>query len=154
MRRSAPPCERVLIVEDDLDTLYTLVEVLQLEGVEVTHAARSLAEAERALVTGFRPSVVLLDLNLNPERGEDLLDRLRADPTYANVRVIAFSGDRSGLLRVRGAVDAVLLKPADPAGVLKVLYDVCAQPSAFDRNRTQGAHHRFNQPSSGSPSDR
>ena len=129
MTAFAPPCARVLIVEDDTDTLYTLADILHLEGVEVIYAAKSLAEAERALASGFRPSVVLLDLNLNGERGETLLDTLRADPAYEDVRVIAFSGDRIGLLRLQEDVDGALLKPAEPSGIVQALYEVCARPA-------------------------
>ena len=120
-------CRRVLIVEDEADLLYTLALILRSEGVEVTHAAQSLAEAEEALANGFHPSVVLLDLNLNGERGETLLDALRANPRWRDIRVIAFSGDRLGLLRVREKVDAVLLKPTEPAEVVQALHQVCAQ---------------------------
>ena len=126
MTTLAPPCARVLIVEDDPDTLYTLAEVLHLEGVEVIYAAQSLAEAEGAIASGFCPSVVLLDLNLNGERGEALLDTLRKDGAHEDVRVIAFSGDRIGLLRLREAVDGALLKPAEPSGIVQALYEVCA----------------------------
>jgi len=127
MWNPAPPCQRVLIVENDPDTLYSLADVLQLEGVEVTQAARSLAEAEQALAGGFRPSAVLVDLHLDYERGEALIDKLRANPAYGDVRVIAFSGDRIALLRLRDTVDRALLKPAEPAGVVQALYEVCAQ---------------------------
>lgn len=122
---STPPCERVLIVEDDPDTLYALAELFHLSGVGVTHAARTLSEAEQALASGFRPSVVLLDLNLEGERGEALLETIRGNPVYQDVRVVAFSGDRVGLLRLREVVDAALLKPAEPAKVLETLYEVC-----------------------------
>jgi CheY-like chemotaxis protein len=128
--RAAPPCERVLIVEDDVDTACTLAEVLQLEGVGVTHAVHSIAEAEQALAGGFRPSVIILDLSLNGERGETLLRRIRAVPDYEDIRVIAFSGDCDGLLRLREAVDAALLKPTEPARIVEALYAVSAVPAS------------------------
>lgn len=124
-RSSTPPCERVLIVEDDPDTLYALAELLHLSGVGVTHAARTLPEAEQALASGFRPSVVLLDLNLEGEPGEALVETIRRNPVYQDTRVVAFSGDRIGLLRLGEVVDAALLKPAEPAKVLETLYEVC-----------------------------
>ncbi len=126
MTISSPPCKRVLIVEDDFDTLYTLAELLHVKGVEVIHAASTLVEAERALASGFRPSAVILDLGLGDERGETLLGMLRANAEYRAVRIIALSGDRIGLLRVREAVDATLLKPAELGTVIQVLREVCA----------------------------
>lgn len=130
-----PPCKRVLVVDDDPDTLYAIADLLQIEGVEVIEAARSIAEAERALANGFRPSAVILDLHLNGERGETLLERLRADPRYANLPVIALSGDGVALRRLRGDVDGTLSKPAGLNRIIQALGDVCARPGASAARR-------------------
>jgi len=129
--RPRPPCDRVLIVEDDADLLEMLADALRLEGVGDTFRAHSLEEARQALASGFRPEAVILDLHLPDERGERLLDTLRLDPAYADVRVIALSGDWVALALLRGAVDRALLKPTSIAGVVRALHTVCATPSAF-----------------------
>ena len=125
--RPRSPCDRVLIVEDDVELLNALAEALRLEGVEVTHGAQSLQEARQDLANGFRPQAVILDLHLPDERGEGLLDMLRLDPSYANVRVIALSADWLALAHLRGAVDRTLLKPTSLAGVMRTLHEVCAR---------------------------
>jgi len=129
MHARCPPCDSILIVEDDLDLLNAIADVLESEGVANTHRAHSLAEAEEALESGFRPAAVLLDLHLNGERGEVLLERLRSDAAYASVPIIALSGDWLALAHLRGAVDRALLKPISPAGVVRALYSVCGTSS-------------------------
>jgi DNA-binding response OmpR family regulator len=62
----------VLIVEDD-DTLRRIVgRQLRARRFDVTEAA-SAEEATAQLAAGFRPAVVLLDLNLPGDTGWDLL---------------------------------------------------------------------------------
>ena len=63
---------RVLLVEDDLGLAGILVHYLRARG----HDARSAASAEDAvelLRSGFRPTVVLLDINLPGASGWSLL---------------------------------------------------------------------------------
>ncbi|HET6412065.1 MAG TPA: response regulator [Anaeromyxobacter sp.] len=147
-----PPCDHVLIVEDDLDLLNTLADLLKLEGVSHTQRATSLAEAEEALRSGFRPAAVILDLHLNGERGEMLLERLRADSTYAGVPILALSGDWLALAHLRGAVDRTLLKPTSPAGVVRALYSVCGtMPNV--RHPVHFLRVMNNQPACLAPSD-
>ncbi len=122
-----PPCERVLIVDDDLEVLESLGEMLVAEGVWVVHGATSLAEAEGLLARGFRPSAVVLDLLLDGDHGQVFAQRLKADPTYSRVPVIALSGDHVALEQVGGVVERSLLKPADPADLVTALREVCVQ---------------------------
>ncbi|MGZ6269454.1 MAG: response regulator [Candidatus Limnocylindrales bacterium] len=63
---------RVLLVEDDLGLARIIVRHLRARG----HDARPAASAEEAtelLRAGFRPTVVLLDINLPGESGWSLL---------------------------------------------------------------------------------
>jgi len=126
-------CERVLIVDDDLEVLESLGELLVSEGVWVVHGARSLAEAEGLLAQGFRPSAVVLDLLLDGDHGEDFAHRLKADPAYRGVPVIALSGDHVALEQVGSVVERSLLKPADPAELMTALREVCLLETAGAR---------------------
>ena len=63
---------RVLFIEDDLGLAGIVVRHLRARG----HDARTVPSAEEALelvASGFRPSVVLLDINLPGASGWDLL---------------------------------------------------------------------------------
>jgi DNA-binding response OmpR family regulator len=66
------PSARVLFVEDDAGLARVVVRHLRVRG----HDARSVPSAEEAmemLASGFRPTVVLLDINLPGASGWDLL---------------------------------------------------------------------------------
>ena len=76
------------------------------------------------LAREHRPDLVLLDLNLPDIQGEEVLRRLRADPTTATVPVVVISGDatpgQASRLRRVGA-DDYLTKPFDIARLLGVI---------------------------------
>jgi len=125
LNQALPPCTRVLVVDDDVDTLATVEEVLGFEGVAQVRRARSVAEAEEILGSGFLPEAVVLDLALGGERGEVLLEKLGADAALATVPVLAVSGDHRALASIRSAVARTLLKPARPPELVDALRDVC-----------------------------
>lgn len=127
---SSSPCERLLIVEDDPDALELLGDMLASEGVSVIHGATTLAEAEGLLARGFRPSAVVLDLVLGSDHGGTFAQRLKADPSYSKVPVIALSGDHVALRQVGGVVERSFLKPARSLDLLAALREVCEQPSS------------------------
>jgi DNA-binding response OmpR family regulator len=63
---------RVLMVEDDLALATIVVRHLRARGHDA-RAAASVEEARELLRSGFRPTVVLLDINLPGDSGWDLL---------------------------------------------------------------------------------
>jgi signal transduction histidine kinase/DNA-binding response OmpR family regulator len=67
---------RVLIVDDDADTCEMLTFALSLLGAEA-QAAKSVSEAFDSMV-GWRPDVLLTDINMPVEDGYSLIARLRS----------------------------------------------------------------------------
>ena len=63
---------RVLMVEDDLTLVGIVVRHLRLRGHDARTAA-SVEDATEMLRSGFRPTVVLLDINLPGASGWSLL---------------------------------------------------------------------------------
>ncbi len=121
---SASPCERILVLDDNADMVESLRDVLELQGAEVA-TALSPAEADRVLEAGFKPSVFLLDLRLGPsESGAEYVQRLRADPRYQSISVVAMSGDPVGLQRL-DAVEKKLMKPFHLEHLLEALEELC-----------------------------
>lgn len=62
------PLGAVLLVEDDEPLAGVVARHLRARGYTVEQAS-TVEEAERALADGFRPSVVLLDINLPDDTG-------------------------------------------------------------------------------------
>jgi CheY-like chemotaxis protein len=122
-----PPAKslRVMIVDDHLDFAYSIARLLSLWGHE-PRTARSGAEA-LPIVLGFRPDVVLLDIDLPGLDGYGLAACLRADPLLADTVLVAVTGYADDDCRRRSQEAGVahhLVKPVKPReleGLLKGL---------------------------------
>jgi CheY-like chemotaxis protein len=77
------------VVEDDLDSMHTLVSLLRLEGHQVQFAINAYAALEKA--REMRPDVVLLDIGLPGMNGLEICNSLRRNPGLKDVRVIALT---------------------------------------------------------------
>jgi DNA-binding response OmpR family regulator len=88
---------RVLLIEDDRPLSNTLAKHLRARGHEVRIAFAG-QDALAALKSGFRPDVVLLDVNLPDQSGWDLLRHktlaLAGDPPVFIMTAIAVSPAR------------------------------------------------------------
>jgi len=111
---SVLPHRRVLVVDDNLDAARSLGRLLRILGVEVevSHDGASAL----ALMQTFRPAVVLLDLGMPKMDGYEVARRIRNDPAFADVLLIAVTGWGQQQDRERTAqagFDHHLVKPAD-----------------------------------------
>jgi CheY-like chemotaxis protein len=118
---AAPRSERsplsgccVLVVDDNRDAAATLAELLQSEGaqVRVVHDGRAaLAELDH-----YQPQAVLLDIGLPDISGYEVAKRIRGDPRFQGMQLIAVSGWGQPEDRIRSSeagFDAHLTKPVD-----------------------------------------
>jgi CheY-like chemotaxis protein len=105
----------VLVVEDNLDGVHSLVLLLRDMGHQVDYAINGYAALE--LAKRLRPEVVLLDLNLPGLSGFEVCKRIRAMPELARMRVIAITAYDQDEYRDRSQAagcDLHLIKPVDP----------------------------------------
>ena len=120
---------RVLVVDDDQDTLDYLSALLVDNGYEVRTAAShptALSQLEE-----FEADAVLMDVRMPGKSGLDLLVKLRSSPQWNDLSVIVVTGDdrvledhgKSYLPANRGlrGPDAELGKPVDPEALLRIL---------------------------------
>jgi DNA-binding response OmpR family regulator len=113
---------RVLIVDDDKDTVLTLMLLLDIEGHDAKGAGTA-AEAWR-LVREFAPDVVLLDIGLPDKSGYELATEWRRSFGLACPMIIALTAwsKESDKLRARlMGCDHHLAKPYDPQALLGLL---------------------------------
>jgi CheY-like chemotaxis protein len=121
--------KRVLVVDDDQDTLDYLSALLTDNGYEVRTAAshaRALSQLDE-----FQADTVIMDVMMPGRSGLDLLVTLRSSPRWSDLSVIVMTGDdriledhgRSYLSAHKGlrGPDAELGKPVDPEALLRVL---------------------------------
>lgn len=106
---------RVLVVEDNLDTVHSLVFLLRDIGHQVDFAINGYAAL--SLAQRMRPEFVFLDLGLPGLDGFEVCRKLKADPALKSVRVIAITGYTQEEYRVRSreaGCDLHLVKPVRP----------------------------------------
>src|SRR5260221_5381285 len=81
---------RVLVVDDNIDAARALGLLLEQIGhdVQVAHDGLAALEAARS----NRPEIVLLDISMPGVDGHSVVRRLRQDPTFQKVPVVAVTG--------------------------------------------------------------
>jgi CheY-like chemotaxis protein len=105
---------RVLVIEDDLDTSVTTVELLRALGCDaepVLNGGSGIAAART-----FRPDFILLDVGLPDSSGWEVAAAIKAE--HPSVRIFAVTGradDESRRLSFAAGCEAHLVKPVDPA---------------------------------------
>ena len=108
----------VLVVDDDVAVLQTIVDALEAEGYAVVTAGNGALALER--LRDRRPDVVLLDLMMPVMDGWAFVRWCRADPGYADLPVVVLSVlDRSAISTL--AADAFVGKPFDLGDLLATI---------------------------------
>ena len=116
---------RVLVVDDNVDTVTTLALLVQESGHEVRTAYDGSAVLEAAL--DYRPNVVLLDIGLPGLNGFEVAQQLRQQPALQNTVLVAMTGYGQASDRQRSqeaGFDHHLVKPGDFGKVLQILASV------------------------------
>jgi len=104
---------RVLVVDDNVDTVLSFSMLLEADGHNVRTAHDGLEAVQAAL--DYRPDLVLLDIGLPGLNGYEVAKRLRQDPGLKNVVLVAVTGygqnaDRQASLQA--GFNHHLVKPA------------------------------------------
>jgi CheY-like chemotaxis protein len=111
---------RILVVEDNPDNMKLFAWTLEDEG----YAFEGVGSAEEALAAlEQRPfDLVLMDISLPGMDGAEATRRLRAQPRFAGLPIIAVTahavrGEAEAILA--SGVSALVTKPIDEAGLLR-----------------------------------
>ena len=122
---------QILIVDDYPGALYMRSRILSDAGYEVLEATRG-EEALRIAIERH-PSLVLLDVNLPDISGTEVCERLKGDPSTADIRVIQITGAWiSEDARQRGlasGADAYLTEPVDQFTLLRNVVNLLETPT-------------------------
>ncbi|MFL9905722.1 hybrid sensor histidine kinase/response regulator [Paraburkholderia sp. RL17-337-BIB-A] len=122
------PC-RVLVVDDDKDTVESLALLLGLDG-HIVRTATSAPEALSAL-DDFTPDVAFIDVNMPDMDGFSLAAELRTRPALKHLKLVAFTGDTSESDRVAAlsaGFDRHMAKPVDMQALTSILASVGETP--------------------------
>jgi PAS domain S-box-containing protein len=109
------PAVRVLNVDDDDLTRYSITQILRRGGYDVIEG-RTAAEALHAVATEH-PAIVILDVNLPDGDGIEVCRRIKGTAETALVPVVQLSASAVGIedqvAGLEGGADAYLLWPVD-----------------------------------------
>jgi PAS domain S-box-containing protein len=113
---------RILVVDDNVDAAEMLVDLLRLEGHEVSVAFNGEEALPKA--RQFAPQTVLLDIGLPGINGYEVARQLRQFDETKESRLIAITGFGQDLDRLRtkeAGFDYHLVKPVSPDELRRIL---------------------------------
>lgn len=103
------PKSRIAVVEDDSVIAASLIDLLELDGYEVTHCATG-AELEK-LIEQSIPDVILLDLQLPDANGLTLAARIRSRSEVPIMMLTAKGSEVDRIVGLEIGADDYLVKP-------------------------------------------
>jgi two-component system cell cycle response regulator DivK len=118
----------ILLVDDFDDAREIYSTYLEFNGYPVRCAADG-AEA-LSLARAESPAVILLDVRMPGMTGTDVMRTLRADPSFAQVPIVALTAhalDDERVAALEAGFDAVISKPCLPDELLAVIEQLLAQ---------------------------
>lgn len=113
---------RVLVVEDNLDQVHSLLRLLRQDGHQVEFAINGYVAVD--IAKKFRPEIVFLDLGLPGLDGFEVCSRIKSQPELAKTRVIALTAYAHAEHRARSRIHGCelhIVKPADPNYLLDLV---------------------------------
>ncbi len=123
--------QKILIVDDDLDTLRLVGLLLERKGYEIIVAdngRQGLAKAASEI-----PDLILLDVMMPEIDGVEVLRRLRSDPKTARIPIIMFTAKsqvEDKVLGFESGADDYLTKPTHPAELIARVRTILARSAA------------------------
>jgi CheY-like chemotaxis protein len=128
--------EKILIVDDDVDTLKLVGLMLERQGYDISVANNGAQGIRKA--SADRPDLILLDVMMPDMDGYEVTQRLRSDPALAHIPIVMFTAKSMVDDKVAGfeaGVDDYLTKPTHPAELTAHVKAVLAR-SAQSRTET------------------
>ena len=122
--------EKILIVDDDVDTLKLVGLMLERQGYDISVASNGAQGLQKA--SSEQPDLILLDVMMPDMDGYQVTNQLRGDPSLAHIPIIMFTAKSMVDDKVAGfeaGVDDYLTKPTHPAELSAHVKAVLARSS-------------------------
>jgi two-component system nitrate/nitrite response regulator NarL len=113
----------VVLVDDHTLFRKGLAELLEMSGsIDVVGITGDQEEARRLLIER-QPDVVLLDLNMQPDDGITLMEKMREEGLFFATLILTVSeSDEDMAAALRGGAQGYLLKSMEPAEVVDAIH--------------------------------
>ena len=136
----------ILIVDDEQQVLDEVETVLSAAGYDCR--CSTAAETAIALAKSIAPALIISDINLQGHSGLEMCERIKKDPSMADVPVMFLSGAQiPDIIRRSHAVGGTyyLRKPFDPEVLVELVDKALWMPHLVSNRATanarQPAHH-------------
>jgi CheY-like chemotaxis protein len=105
--------KQVWIVDDDQEMTRAISMMLEMLGCQVT-GFLSARNAAKTLLTGMRPDILVLDINMPEVTGLDFLEFLRRRPEWKDLPIVMLSTEAADVTvdqALELGADGYLMKP-------------------------------------------
>lgn len=129
--------DKILIVDDDIDSLKLIGLMLQRHGYEVV--AANAGNQALAKATAEHPNLIILDVMMPDMDGYEVCRRLRANPETKGIPIIMFTAKTLVDDKVAGfeaGADDYLTKPTHPAELASRVKTILARNASQKRPET------------------
>ena len=110
---------KILIVEDDLDIIFTLATIFEDEGYQVATADNG-AHLTPDRLASDPPSLIVLDMLLSGSDGREITRRLKAHAATSHIPILMLSAHPMARQEAHAAgADAFLAKPFELDALLE-----------------------------------
>jgi len=119
--------KRVLFVDDSPSVVQAAYDELSEKGYEVDVGY----DGEEALdrLKDNVPDIIILDIEMPRMRGDEVAERIRKSPNYANIPLIALTARSAETIGEKsGYFDAYLIKPFGFEQMLKIIIEKIGEP--------------------------
>ncbi len=117
----------VLVIDDDVDIRYTLVDALEDEGYRAVSASNGVEALEVLRVLPKPPSVILLDLMMPVMDGWKFRAEQQRDPVLSKIPVVVISAHRNVIEEAsQVSASAYLRKPFELEELVATVGKVCS----------------------------
>ncbi len=135
--------EKILIIDDDLDTLRLVGLMLQRQGYQITAATNGQQGLEKAFEE--KPNLILLDVMMPDMDGYEVARRLRASPETVDIPILMFTAKTQLDDKVAGfevGADDYLTKPTHPSELQSHVKALLARAAISTEQATTAQHEQ------------
>ena len=111
--------KNILIIEDDKATRQLLKTLFELENYKTDVIENKNTDYIIDFIKDNKPDFIMLDVHLKELDGIQILQRIRSNPEFSNIRVLMASGMDHESECIENGADGFLLKPYSPKELLQ-----------------------------------
>ncbi len=118
--------KNILIVDDSVTMILSVKSNLEMHGFKVDTAADGM-QALNKLKSGVKPDLVITDINMPNMGGLELIQNIRALPSFRFTPILTLTTESQSSKRDEGkklGATGWIVKPVDGANLIKIIKQV------------------------------